>query len=563
MSEICAFNSNPTPGVNDGQSGAFNQYMWGDLVFMTNLFNASANGGPNGVSACFDLPIDGGPNSLPDNSGCYSTNGITAEQPCIFSFTGQNSNTSGGVRGYPAAILGSRGGCHETWGVACGLTPILMAGTRDNGCPIYDLNVAQAATGYPAMSNAIPQSNIILDWSDCGAPGTYNVFTDTYWHNVTDTSLLPVDANGNPITALQNTINGMSVRDTAMWNLNVWYGHPDLNQITTFTGGTQVTTNPVTIGGCPGHFVVKHETGGQNNFFYLAFVLTPSKNMVNFDYSALAAYVQSPAFITTVYNHPASQAICQQMANPTNGALPKTCRPPDGTFAVDSLQTGIEMWGTDTNAETAVCFDQLGFMVGDRSFGKLDDTIIVEPPEECIVSQSVFFLTDETTGGCIDVPFSLNCGGCDCEKPTFELKSGNPSCCKVGDTYTYIVRGCECEECGAVGWYPKSSFQHPVCMTYNDPTCGGLTTLTIGPIKSCQKMGIGFGCLPLDDCQVDPVTEQIVCDKVEEHFLQAALALTAIKAGQTISISNGPVEPVDALISRKTIEPLQILTGLK
>jgi len=371
MSEICAFNTNPTQGVDDGQSGAFNQYMWGDLVAMTNLFAASANGGPNGVSVCLDLPIAGGPNNLPDNSGCYSNNGMVPDQPCIFSFTGQNTQTSGGVRGYPAFVLGSRGGCHETWGVACGLTPILMPGTRDNNCPIYDLTAAQAATGYPVMSNAIPQSNIILDWSDCGAPGTYNVFTDTYWHDVSDPSLLPVDANGNPILSLQNTINGMSVRDTAMWNFNIWYHHPDLNNVTQFTGGTKVTSAPINIGGCLVDIVVKHETGGNNNFFYVGFVLTPSKNTVNFDYSALSAWVQTQAFINIVYNHPASQAICAAMANPPNSAKPKTCRPPDGSFAVDSLQLGIEMWGTDTSAETSVCFDQLGFEVDGRVYGKV------------------------------------------------------------------------------------------------------------------------------------------------------------------------------------------------
>jgi hypothetical protein len=250
MSEICAHNSNPTQNnPSDGQSGAFNAYEWMNFVWMTNLFNASANGGPNGVTSCFDLPIDGGPAFLPDNGGCFSSNGVTLDGngnplPCKMSFTGVSGGTAGGVRGYIAGVLGSRGGCHETWGVQCGATPVLMAGTRDNGCPIYDMNSPANAVGYPAFSGSLPQTVIKFDARDCGAQGIYNTFTDIYWHDVSDTNLLPRDNAGNPIVALRDTLNGINVRDTAMWNTNIWWEHPDLNNITTYTGGTKVTSTP-------------------------------------------------------------------------------------------------------------------------------------------------------------------------------------------------------------------------------------------------------------------------------------------------------------------------------
>lgn len=308
MSTVCATNSS-----------AFSHYEWQDLVWMTNLFNGSANGGgaPVGVSACFDLPIDGGPATLPNGSGCYNSNGVLLDaagnpETCKISFTGDFDNTSS-VRGYPAAILGSRAGCKETWGVVCGATTVLMTGVRNNAsglnnnnCDIYDLQPSQGATGYPAFAGSLPSSQIVVDYNDCGAPSTYNVFSDTYWHDVSNPALLPIDVNGNPITSLQNTINGISDRDTKMWNLNFWHDGP-----TTFnaTGGTLVASNLQIEAGKPVDVYVKHETGGNNNFFYLAFVFNPPQPNHVMDYNAYANWVMSSAtgagtFLTEVYNDP-------------------------------------------------------------------------------------------------------------------------------------------------------------------------------------------------------------------------------------------------------------------
>ena len=497
-SVICANNTNPTPGVNDGESGAFNQYMWGDLVLMTNLFSGSANGGPVGVSTCFDVPIENGPDFLPDNSGCYQNNGTIEGGQCKISFTGQNSETAGGVRGYPAFVLGSRGGCHETWGVACGLVPALMPGTRDNNCPIYDLNVAQNAVGYPQFSGQLPDSTINIDSSDCGAPGTYNTFTDTYWHDVSDTSLLPLDTAGNPIASLQNTINGVNVRDTAMWNLNFWYYHPDLNNITTYTGGTKVTSSPIAIGGCLVDIVVKHETGGNNNFFYLAFVLNPSKTTVSLDYNAFANWVQSPAFLTTVYNHPASQQICADMASPANAAKPKTCRPPDGNFVVDSLQVGNEMWGTDTAAATEICYDALNFVVDGQTFGK-GSVIEPEPepepePEVCSDSSTVSVIVDST---CTRSSVIIDCGGCTCTPyDLVQISTVDWDCIPLGGYITYQTGGCDCgcddpfKQCGPMGWY----YKYQPDWVHADTVCLENGILTIGPKKGRLEPNVAVQC---------------------------------------------------------------------
>ena len=124
------------------------------------------------------------------------------------------------------------------------------------------------------------------------------------------------------------------------------------------------------------------------------------------DYNAYENWVMSSAtgpgtFLTAVYQAPASQAICNAMANPTNGAVPKICRPPDANMVVDSLQTGIEMWGTDQDGTTAAaCFDSLGFNVNGQDFS----TKATFKPE-CTPGPS--FCLDETQSPCAGPSFCL------------------------------------------------------------------------------------------------------------------------------------------------------------
>ena len=105
---------------------------------------------------------------------------------------------------------------------------------------------------------------------------------------------------------------------------------------------------------------------------------------------------------------------------------------------------------------------------------------------------------------CIPVPFSFECGSCDCENANWTLISGDDSCPKIGDIYVYALSGCDCVDCGPPSAYFKNGYQPPACLVYNDPNFGGQDTITVGPIKSKERWRLQPACTPLPDCPECP-----------------------------------------------------------
>ncbi|OED38487.1 hypothetical protein AB833_19505 [Chromatiales bacterium (ex Bugula neritina AB1)] len=377
-------------------SSAFHFYQWLGIVAMTNLFAGGANGGgaPNGVTVTLDLPIETAPDTLAPFRACYDGDPFVciAEGEVKFRFTGPYTRTDG-VRGYPAFVLGSRSGGNETWGVACGQAQQLLPGTRDAGNvdTIYDLQPAQNATGFPAFAGSIPnESRVIVKWRDTGQDARYNIFTDTYWHDVSTLNNLPRDPNGNPIATLQNTINGMNVKPSAMWNFNFWHRVPPEMTAASATGGQLVATGIEIEPGKPVDIYVKHEDVQDNNFAYVAFVYqnTPGDGVGNslqgendLDYKAYHDWVLSNntgpgTFFTEVWLDPETIAIGQDMA--VHPRFPKGLRRPDTAMVVSGMEIGMEMWGVDDNPNDdtpvgEVTFDHIGFISDGTEFGKVGD----------------------------------------------------------------------------------------------------------------------------------------------------------------------------------------------
>ncbi len=399
------------PFKNANNNDAYHRIQIGDRLYMTNLFNAGAGGVAdiNSVTTRLDIGVQNCP-SIGDNEefarfdACHS--GCDTLGEFKISYTGVIGNTAGGVRGFPAMVLGSAGGRNETWGVPCNSIDILYnkdntSGSRgfqawrdfvanpNSGNPddqrshIYDLEQARQATGYPSLASDLPSTTVSINARDCGAPGTVNGFIDTYWHDVSPSGNTPTGANGLKLQDLAGTINGINGRCTRMWNLNLWWDHPDpSSEMSTrrFTGGRilgigtgnsrRASDNQVLIDGRTQYIAIKWESGGNNNFFYVAFVFTPSNMQPVINYNAYADYLASDDFWDDIQADSYAQAIIRTMSNPQspdpllnatgNGAKAVSVRRPDGAFAVDSIQVGTEMWGTEAVGTTgATCFSRL------------------------------------------------------------------------------------------------------------------------------------------------------------------------------------------------------------
>ena len=115
----------------------------------------------------------------------------------------------------------------------------------------------------------------------------------------------------------------------------------------------------------------------------------------------------------------------------------------------------------------------------------------------CTTTTGTVTVVNNNTGGCIDTTGVITIASdCDCCVSISLLEGdANPTCPQIGDKWVYEITGCNCEcECGPAGWYYKSGKLPPVCIVQSDDVYGGVTTLTIGPLKSTQKFEIGLAC---------------------------------------------------------------------
>jgi hypothetical protein len=195
-----------------------------------------ANGGEGATLAKWDLPIDGGPAIVQNRMNCFNADATTDAQgnadACRFCFSGSyDPNNTFTIRQYTQVVLGSNAGYEQTWGRSCGalslINNVFRGGAGGQGAnQAYDLTPANAAVGFPSLVSAMPNTDMVIDWYECGdTGGCYNIFTDIYLHEVNDRSLLPTNATngGSPQTQYQGTINGISQNDTKLWNFNFWH----------------------------------------------------------------------------------------------------------------------------------------------------------------------------------------------------------------------------------------------------------------------------------------------------------------------------------------------------
>jgi hypothetical protein len=220
----------------NGGEDFFGQLQWNDLVFSPNVFGHLANGGEGATLAKWDLPIDGGPAIVQNRMNCFNADATTDAQgnadACRFCFSGSyDPNNTFTIRQYTQVVLGSNAGYEQTWGRSCGalslINNVFRGGAGGQGAnQAYDLTPANAAVGFPSLVSAMPNTDMVIDWYECGdTGGCYNIFTDIYLHEVNDRSLLPTNATngGSPQTQYQGTINGISQNDTKLWNFNFWH----------------------------------------------------------------------------------------------------------------------------------------------------------------------------------------------------------------------------------------------------------------------------------------------------------------------------------------------------
>ena len=135
-------------------------------------------------------------------------------------------------------------------------------------------------------------------------------------------------------------------------------------------------------------------------------------------------------------------------------------------------------------------------------------TVAGEVETTCISSTASVLVS---AGDCIVVPFSFECGGCDC-CATWTQIDGPTSCYGAGDILVFAVAGCDCDVnadgtggCGPIDWNWKTAGSHPeVCLVMYDPNWLGQNTLTIGPLKSKRVGEIELCCADIPVCPECP-----------------------------------------------------------
>lgn len=573
---------NISTGVNtSGSPMPFNQL--GQIIY-GNFFNTGAiNAEPNRTYINSVECISSGDPNCPILE-FVSDVGNTPNNPPIFA-----------VRGYNEVILaGSKWGLpNETIQQSFGSSL-----TSSTGTEYVDSSYASANTGYPVLGSNIPPTNLCFNGTEFNHVGAErDVMTEAWWYDIcqdtgqgsevvgtlnnnygtqsqTDehnNQLLEVMIHVGPISMMQAgaTDASMGQRNPAQFFCNgpitigqfdyeIWYGVNGQQTIqlaqtlpngqSTPSGALVVYNRIGPVGGPSGTDITNE---GDINIDWSG-VLTHSRNQLQQELINCGAWQNGQANSAwTNPNHP---------DNPFS-RMQSSCG------AISGIEFGNEpQLNNAADQPYRLRLDKLALTVNGENIGPcLTDVVEPEPepePVTCRIGQVVTFVTD-TFGGCIDVPFELNCSNCDCEQPSVRLISGNPNCRKVGDVIVFELRGCSGDDCGDIGYRHVGGYKPDVDLVYNDPKHGGLTTFTIGPLKSAQKFKYEFGCLPAVTCVNDAVSEQEIEEKVNVQFAQSALALQAIKSGTAPQPSNAPVDPVDRLISEKISEYGDSLRGLK
>ncbi len=302
------------------------------------------------------------------------------------------------VRSYPAMVVGSMGGRFESWGVECGQTDaILPSIQRHGGSPVFQMETVAEATGLPVRADDLDYDIRVSVKADItagdAANGVANVFMDSYWHNVSDSSLVP---GGN--SSLVNTINGISSDITEVWNLNIWFDYPRFEgRASSWTGGFRIGSVSLQEGGeFDIYFKIEGSRDGhrprcvlgtaENCFLYIGLVAVDpdaARNGVTINYTEIADWMRSAAFrdlfLTGAFENdtPAAKAheawrLIDGTANDNNPDPAKRGpRFPDADHVIGGIHLGSELWYNPDAVPATIVFDTLGVEVeGKGQFGR-------------------------------------------------------------------------------------------------------------------------------------------------------------------------------------------------
>ena len=300
------------------------------------------------------------------------------------------------VRSYPAMVVGTMGGRFESWGVECGAIQTLQTNAQRHGnSPVFQMETVAAATGMPVFAGELDfdvRASVKADLLAGSANnGVANVFLDSYWHDVSDQSIVP---SGD----LVNTINGINSNFTEVWNLNIWFDYPrSEGNASSWTGGFKIGSVSLNEGGdFDVYFKIEGARNGHlprcvigrsdNCFLYIALVAVDpnaSRNGVTVNYTEIAEWMRSSVFRDLFLvgasesdtNAAKAYEAWRLIDGTDNDNSPDPARRgprfPDRNHVLGGMHLGAELWYNPDAVPASIVFETLGVEVeGKGQFGR-------------------------------------------------------------------------------------------------------------------------------------------------------------------------------------------------
>jgi len=288
------------------------------------------------------------------------------------------------------------GGRFESWGVECGaLRSLQTSAQRHGSSPIFQMETVAAATGLPVKAGQLDfdvRVSVKADLLEGDATnGVANVFLDSYWHDVSDPSIVPAPD-------LANTINGINSNFTEIWNLNIWFDYPrNEGNPSSWTGGFRIGSVSLQEGGdYDVYFKIEGARNGHlprctagksdNCFLYIALVATDNnaaRNGVTINYTEIAQWMRSAAFRDmflvgageTDTNAARAYEAWRLIDGTDNDNSPDPAkrgpRFPDQNHVIGGMHLGAELWYNPNAQPASIVFETMGVEVeGKGQFGR-------------------------------------------------------------------------------------------------------------------------------------------------------------------------------------------------
>ena len=401
--EIGAVEAIQTPSASD----PFSKFQLDDVLYTNNVYDGRQLDPDNNWKLIFyegvqdfvrwevPAPLDGN-----GGSPCVRAQ-ATAPVALTYRLTSRKDSPTERntfVRSYPAMVVGSMGGRFESWGVECGQTDAILSSVqRHGGSPVFQMETVADATGFPVRADDLDFDVRVSVKADItageAANGVANVFLDSYWHNVSDQSLVP-----GGTAELVNTINGISSDVTEVWNLNIWFDYPRFEGMaSSWTGGFKIGSVSLTEGGdFDVYFKIEGSRDGhrprcvlgtpENCFLYIGLVAVDpdaARNGVTVNYTEIGEWMRSAdfrdLFLTGAFESdtPAARAheawrLIDGTDNDNNPDPAKRGpRFPDADHVIGGIHLGSELWYNPEGVPATIVFDTLGVEVeGKGQFGR-------------------------------------------------------------------------------------------------------------------------------------------------------------------------------------------------